>query len=308
MNTDALPESEAGTQRDSLAALSPIRPLYWSVRRELWEHRSIYVAPLLVAAVFLFGFLISSFRLPAKMRDALTAATIHQQNMLEQPYNFAALLIMGTTFLVAVFYSLDALHGERRDRSILFWKSLPVSDRTTVLSKAIIPIVFLPLLTVAITIVMHWIMLLWSAVILMGSGVGAASLWTQLHLSKLTTILLYHMVVMHGLYLAPVFCWLLLVSAWARRATFLWAGLPLLVIGAFEKIVFNTTHFAHILGSRMAGGGSDFPTTGDSLSIHPLSHFAPLDFLISPGMLIGLVVAAAFLAAAIRLRRNREPI
>ena len=51
---------------------------------------------------------------------------------------------MFTTFIVGVFYCLDALHGERRDRSILFWKSLPVSDLTTVLSKASIPLVVLP--------------------------------------------------------------------------------------------------------------------------------------------------------------------
>ena len=60
---------------------------------------------------------------------------------------------MGTTFIVGIFYCLDALYGERRDRSILFWKSLPVSDLTTVLSKASIPLVVLPLLAFAITVV-----------------------------------------------------------------------------------------------------------------------------------------------------------
>ena len=63
----------------------------------------------------------------------------------------AARLIMGTTLLVAIFYCLGALHSERRDRSILFWKSLPVSDLTAVLAKATIPIVILPLLAFAIT-------------------------------------------------------------------------------------------------------------------------------------------------------------
>ncbi len=67
--------------------------------------------------------------------------------MIEQPYTFAAGCIMATAFIVGVFYCLDALHGERRDRSILFWKSLPVSDLTTVLSKASIPLVVLPLLS-----------------------------------------------------------------------------------------------------------------------------------------------------------------
>jgi ABC-2 type transport system permease protein len=282
--------------------------MYWSIRRELWENRSLYVAPLIVAAIFMFGFLISSFRLPAKVRAALALGSLHQQNIFEQPYNLAALLIMGTMLIVAVFYCLDALHGERRDRSILFWKSLPVSDRTTVLSKAMIPIVVLPLLSFAITVVMHVVMLLLSTVVLTGSGVGAGALWTNLSFFRMTVGLFHHLLIVHGLYFAPIFCWLLLVSAWARRATFLWAALPLLAIGGFEKIVFNTTHFAHLLLSHLSGGYNDFPAPASDASLHPLTHFAPFHFLTSPSMWIGLAVSAAFLAAAVRLRRNREPI
>src|SRR5437870_6529878 len=87
------------------------RSMVWSVRRELWENRSIYIAPLAVAAVILFGFLISTIHLPDKMRAALALDPAKQHQLIEQPYSFAALLIMGTTFIVAVFYCLDALHG-----------------------------------------------------------------------------------------------------------------------------------------------------------------------------------------------------
>src|SRR5208283_3600079 len=112
------------------------------------------------------GFLLSTIHLPEKMRAALALNPMQQHELIAQPYNFAELLIMGTTFIVAVFYCLDALYGERRDRSILFWKSLPVSDLTTVLSKASIPIVVLPLATFAITVVTQWIMLLLSTAVL----------------------------------------------------------------------------------------------------------------------------------------------
>src|SRR5688572_4859837 len=100
------------------------RPLYWSVRRELWENRSVVLAPLIVAAVVLFGTLLSTISLPKKVR---------QNAVIVQPFQMAPAPIMLAMFIVAAFYSLDALYGERRDRSILFWKSLPVSDRTTVL-------------------------------------------------------------------------------------------------------------------------------------------------------------------------------
>ena len=86
------------------------------------------------------------------MRAALALDPAQQHDTIEQPYDVAALLLMVTAFIVAVFYCLDALHGERRDRSILFWKSLPVSDLTTVLSKASIPLVVLPLIIFAITV------------------------------------------------------------------------------------------------------------------------------------------------------------
>src|SRR2546422_9977936 len=185
---------------------------YSSLQRELWESRSIYIAPVAVAGLFLFGFVINTVRLPQRLG-------------IEQPYDFVALMLMAITFLVAVLYCLDALYGERRDRSILFWKSLPVSDVTTVLSKAIIPILLLPLLTFAITFVVQLIMLLISTAVLLGSGQSAAPLWSNVSFFQMSLALLYHLVAVHGLWYAPIFGWLLLVSAWARRAAFLWAAL-----------------------------------------------------------------------------------
>src|SRR5258707_627362 len=122
------------------------RPFYWSVRRELWENRSLYVAPLIVAVVVLFGFLISTIGMPERRQGVLSLDPAHQRAMIGMPYDVAAMMLIFTAFIVGVFYCLDALHSERRDRSILFWKSLPVSDLTTVLSKASVPFVILPLI------------------------------------------------------------------------------------------------------------------------------------------------------------------
>jgi ABC-2 type transport system permease protein len=281
--------------------------MYWSVRRELWENRSIYIAPLAVAAVFLFGFLISLAHLPAKMRAALALDPMRQHELIQQPYDFAALMIMATAVIVGAFYCLEALQGERRDRSILFWKSLPVSDLTTVLSKATVPFVVLPLLSFAITMATQFIMLLLSSAMLAGSGQSVATLWTQVSFVQMSLMLLYHLLTSHGLWYAPIYGWLLLVSAWSRRAAFLWATLPLVAIGVVEKIAFNTSYFATMLKSRMMGG-PDGAFTAGSMSMNPLTQLTPGQFLTSPGLWIGLAVAAAFLAAAVRLRRYREPI
>jgi ABC-2 type transport system permease protein len=203
-----------------------------------------------------------------------------------------------------VIYCLDALHGERRDRSVLFWKSLPVSDLTTVLAKASIPLVVLPLLTFAITVVTQIIMLLVGTARLMGTGL---SLWSHLPLSQMWLMLLYHLVAVHALSWAPFWGWLLLVSAWARRAPFLWATLPLLAIGLVEKIALNTTHFAALLGYRFMGGPESTTSTANPMSMAALTP-TPVQFLTSASFWMGLVVAAAFLAAAARMRRYRDPI
>src|SRR6266496_4409666 len=214
------------------------RPLYWSVRREVWENRSIYIAPLIVAAVQVFGFAISTIGLAERRRAVLLLDPAHQRAAIEMPYDLAAMMMIFTVFIVGVFYCLDALHGERRDRSILFWKSLPVSDLTTVLSKASIPLVVLPLLTFTITVAMQLIMLLLSSAVLLGNGLNVATLWTQLSFVQMSLLLLYHLVTVHALWPAPIYAWLLLVSGWARRAAFLWAVLPLLAIGVAIAAAF----------------------------------------------------------------------
>ena len=293
------------TQGTTPPVLAATRPMYWSVRRELWESRSIYVAPLAVAGLFLLGFLISLVRLPGKMRAAMALDPLQQHEAIAQPYEFAALAIMGTTFIVGVLYCLDALHGERRDRSILFWKSLPVSDRTTVLAKASIAIVVIPLLTFVITVAMQLVMLLLGSVVLLGSGLSVTPLWAEVSPFRMSLVLLYHLLGVHGLWYAPIFAWLLLVSAWARRAPFLWASLPLLAICMVEKLAFDTSHFAALLGHRMSGGAEAVVSTARGMPLDSMTQMTPGAFLSSPGLWIGLAVAAAFLAAAVRLRRYR---
>jgi len=304
MNTqsNAMPESPLESQVTAPAPIPATRVLYWSVRRELWENRSVYLAPLAVAAVALFGFSLGSiagiWEKPLRLNPAQP----------QVPYDMAAGLMMLTGIVVSVFYCLDALHGERRDRSILFWKSLPVSDLTTVLSKASVPFLILPLLTFAITVATQFIMLLVSSAILLGSGQSVATLWTQLSFVQMSLLLLYHLITVHTLWPAPVYGWLLLVSAWARRAAFLWAALPVLAIAGLEKIVFHTSHVVALMGYLVSGGGAEAVTAPGGFPMDPMTHLTPGRFLSTPGLWIGLAVTVAFLAAAVRLRRYREPV
>jgi ABC-2 type transport system permease protein len=308
--SNAVPESPIGSGvSDPGYNTQKTRPMYWSVWRELWENRSIYIAPLIVAAVQVFGFAISTIGLAERRRALLLLDPAQQRAGIEMPYDLAAMMMLFTVFIVGVFYCLDALHGERRDRSILFWKSLPVSDLTTVLSKAIIPLAVLPVIAFALTVCVQLIMLLMSSANLLMHGVSPATTWAHFPVFQNWLVLFYGLVVL-ALWHAPIYGWLLLVSGWARRATFLWAVLPLIVIQIFEKITFGTHYFGKLLEHRLMGfaphafgfHGGRHPT------IDSLAQLTPGRYLGSLGLWIGLVVAVGFIAAAVRLRRYRGPL
>jgi len=289
-------------------ATASTRPFYWSVRRELWENRSIYVAPLIVAAVVLFGSFVGSFHLPGRRRLAMLLDPAHRRAAIELPYDIAAMIIILTAFVIGVFYCLDALYGERRERSILFWKSLPVSDLTTVLSKAVIPLVILPFIILVVIIATQFMMLLISSAALLSSGL-AGTTWANFNLFQQSLILLYSLIVI-ALWHAPIYGWALMISGWARRATFLWAVLPFLAIGVLEKIAFDTTHFASMLKDRLFGAGDTafafHPHHG--VAIDSLAQLTPGRYLATPGLWIGLAFAAAFVAIAVWQRRYRGPV
>jgi ABC-2 type transport system ATP-binding protein len=289
---------------------APTRPLYWSVWRELWENRSIYIAPLIVAAVQVFGFAISAIGLAERRHAALVLGDpVKLRAGMEQPYDIAAMMMIFTVFIVGVFYCLDALHGERRDRSILFWKSLPVSDLTTVLSKVAIPLVILPLISFALVVCVQLIMVMETSVVLIIHGMSPATTWTVIPFFQDWLVMLYGLVTI-TLWHAPIYGWLLLVSGWARRATFLWAVLPLIAIQIFEKITFDTSYCRDLLRHRLMGFAPHaFGFHGDGHpTIDSLAQLTPGRYLISPGLWLGLLVAAVFLAAAVWQRRYRGPI
>jgi ABC-2 type transport system permease protein len=286
----------------------PTSPFRWSVRRELWENRSIYIAPLVVAIVQIFGFAVSTHGMAARRRAVLLLDPAVQRARIGEPYDFVAMVMIFTVFIVGIFYCLDALYGERRDRSILFWKSLPVSDVTAVFAKMTIPVVVLPLIAFVTIACTQLIILLISSVVLSVHGISPTTTLAHYSLAFNWVVLLYGLVAI-ALWHIPVYGWFLFVSAWVRRAAFLWAILPPLTVSIFEKITFGTSHFGSFIIGRLLGFlPAAFSGTHSHAPIQSFAQFTPLKYLTSPGLWIGLILGAAFLAGAIRLRRSQGPV
>jgi ABC-2 type transport system permease protein len=308
MNPSAMHAVSEDAPATAPAALHPTQAFYWSMRREIWEHRSIYIAPLAVAGLLLLGTAIAAF---TPFHGSISMGNLdvdRQRELLEAPFDIAALALMGASFLVAFFYSLDSLYGERRDRSILFWKSLPVSDTTAVLSKAIIPVLVIPLVCFAITIFAQAVMVLLVKAGLAAHGVQPAVSISQLPLVQMSGMLLFHLLVIHGLWYAPIYAWLILVSSFPRRAPFLWAVLPPLGIMLVEKIAFNTAYFGAMLKNRFDGNGAGDSFTLRHVNIEGMPSMNASAIFASPGLWLGLLVAALFLAGAVQIRRYRGPL
>jgi ABC-2 type transport system permease protein len=307
--SDAVPDGSPDAAGAPASALSPTRPFYWSLRRELWENRAFYRGPLIAGGVVLFGLMLSVVNLSHHLHGAWESKIKVAGELMAIPYAIAAFAIIVTAMIVAVFYCLGALHNERRDRSLLFWKSLPVSDLTTVLAKATMPLVVLPVITFAVIIATQLVMVALNTIALLLHGMDAGLSVTAVPWGRMTLALAYGLVAL-SLWWAPIYGWLLLVSAWAKRAPFLWAVLPPLALCLVEKIAFDSGALWSVLTYRLGGAlGAAF--------IFPVRHHDVTDvvpridlagFLTTPGLWAGLVFAAACLAGAVWFRRNREPI
>jgi ABC-2 type transport system permease protein len=299
---------------------NPTRPFYWSVRREIWENRAIWLAPVAVAGIVLVSFLFSLHNVPQAARvlsglkpgpDAAPAAMVAygKQALALMVPQFAGFAVLVVSLVVAVFYALGSLHAERRDRSVLFWKSLPVSDRTTVLSKAFVALVVLPPIIFVTMLVTQGVMLALSSAVIAANGLSPAVLWSRMPTPAAMVAGLAYGLIVISLWYAPIVGWLMLISGWAKRTTFLWAVAPPAVACLFELMVFRTAHAWTFLRSRLLDGFAAFTVGGKGHEpLHDITQIDPMPFLTNPGFWGGLVFAAAAFAGCVWRRRRSDPI
>jgi len=286
-----------------------LRALQWSVRLELWQHRWIVIGPLVAASILVATSVLEAIGAPGNIAALLARAPDARRVAIAHPYGLSAGMIAMAAFFMGIFYCIEALQSERSDRSILFWKSLPVSDATIVLSKAWIPLVVLPLIVYAVTLVAQTIMAVTSTFALIATGGDPAALWRELSLER-PIVHLYGIAVMAILH-SPLYAWILMVSAWARRRALVWVFLPPYLIGAAEQLAFGHSNVkklvGHLIMEPFARGFALDPYAHAKMpAFDRVAQIDPASVFGRPGTWIGLAATTLFLLIAIQFRRDRE--
>lgn len=295
------------------------------LRRECWEHRSLVIVPIVLGALVLAGSLYGIGRAimvgwplaaaagHGDLADALTdpqAASLFPALYFGLTAGFGVILAF-----VLVNYFADSLYADRRDRSILFWKSLPVSDVSTVLSKLATGLVVAPAFALAVALLTTLALIVIATAVLAVFGVeGTLTMWHPGQILRgIVAVPFAALLVL--LWYAPVAAWLLLASAWAPRAPLLWATLPPVALMIVEHATLESNALATFLGERLIGV---FPRLfdphgfrgvgmqdGELVATTPMFRDVGA-YLSSADVWGGLLVAALFVAGAIALRRYRD--
>jgi len=296
----------------------------WLIRRELWEHRAFIYVPLIAGALMVTVSVLFSAEIIAALElahDKITTLSEEERAAISSALigQFAVAIALFMSFVV-LMYLLDCLHAERVDRSILFWKSLPVSDASTVLSKLAMAMVVAPSIVLASALIFGLLQMIVLTVDFAAAGLSPWEyLWGPSPFLATIAFLVYAVVV-QALWHFPLFAWLLLVSAFAKRGVFLWAVLPPVAVIWLEKVIFDSHWFADQIAERIigvfplafdiGGGGHQIVFSDEDTEIELTARLSELinpgPFLTSPGLWIGLVVGALLIAAAIWVRRYRD--
>ena len=295
------------------------------VRRELWEHKSLYVTPAVVALVLILTVL-TAFVFASGHQEIVDIGILGAQNIAGEGERRAALLalLIGHTVpfifagaILSTFYCLDSLYAERKSKSILFWRSLPITDAETVVSKFLTAALAIPLIAFVVIVVTHLIVLLMTSIFVsIEGGSSMLLIWKSAPLFDAWAGILLIMLLL-PIWFSPFIGWFLFVSAWTKRAPLLMAFLPLVLLPTVEYWVLRThlifdaikTRFDHLpifKGIDLEQFFNDEKFVGNVDSVSLLGFIDIGNFLASPQMWAGVIVAGLFVTAAIYVRRYRD--
>jgi ABC-2 type transport system permease protein len=307
MNSETANLSSAPASAGAVRARTMLLTL---MRREFWEHTALWRVPAAVAALLAVLTLFSSHVgveiNGMNIRDFDGSERIMVLNMSQLAW--AGLLYLTAT-IVVTFYSLDCLYTERKDRSILFWKSLPVSDAMTVLSKFLVAVVIVPLLAFALALASHLLAFLVWKLRAAAGGVPDVVSWNTVAWVR-GEIVIFLILALGSLWYAPVVAAALLASAWLKRNPLVWVGLGLILAPFLEYIVFRTGYLASVIAYRANAIWHVLThVDGHSVMTEHVRLLSDLNWsgaYTYPALWLGLAASAALLYGAARVRRYRD--
>lgn len=309
--------------------MNTLRPYWMLAKREVWEHKSLWIVPIVVACLAVLGSLYGGVALiVAAHQGMITINNIGVVGGDARGGLHVAMLAMASLFNVVMlfmvwFYLMDSLYADRKDRSVLFWRSMPVSDTATVLSKVFTGMVTAPAFMFVLVVIAEFIA---GIIFMIAAGIVGVNLFHEAFYPGtiiLTWIVLAFALIQQSLWLLPYWGWFLLCSAWAKKLVLAWAVLIPLGAILIELIVFRSHYlsdgiFGHIgrgvmlLGGYSAsetqtgfhGGFQMFGPPGQSvINFGSVAHMFAL-----PEMWIGVGIGIIFILGAIWLRRHRSEI
>ncbi|MDQ1118805.1 MULTISPECIES: ABC transporter permease [Pseudoxanthomonas] len=314
----------------------------WLLRREYWENRGGFLwAQVITGGIVLFFAALGAVIGAIQMRSHMGGDTVGSDfSKLATGYGIAGDIALLSGFAIAsvvvafvvFFYCLGSLYNDRHDRSVLFWKSLPVSDTMTVASK----LTWALLLTQVVSLVVGLLvgLGLWVIIAVASSAAGlpgAGAIFTASHPFRIIGSVLATLPI-YMLWSLPAIGWLMLCSAWARRVPFLWAVLvPLLlclvvsIMAAMPGVrlplgpvwytvmyrgllsvipgMWQPARMAHNETAESALNAAGDPTDSLRMGLHNLTDPS---IYASADLWIGAAVGIALIALAVVIRRRRD--
>jgi len=284
----------------------------WLFRREMWENRAIWVLPAAVAGVLLVIVLFGHIQVDELSRDLSSEQLRLLGPLVVGGIGMSALFLIMNVYIS--WYLLDCLYADRKDRSVLFWKSLPITDTQTVLSKLAMAMLVIPLVYFVIADLTVFAASLVLSV--RGGSRIAQALWHPGDWLQLQALGVYA-ILTGALWFLPFSAWFMFVSSWARKAVTLWALLlPLAACYVESKLVGTTVLWQALMAHMVGYGNAAFAgssgcmrhtTIGSGHLELPcsLSSFVdPAGFFGSGEMWLGLAIGAALVGATIYMRHR----
>lgn len=216
-------------------------------------------------------------------------------------------------FFVQLYYFSSAMYDERKDRSILFWRSLPVSDMTNVSVKVLSGLFLLPamfLLAATLTSLIYLLLTFLATVVMSLGGVSFWSVWTHIELISWMPKL-WLTLIPYALWMAPVYLYLLLISEISSKAPFLWAVLPVGVVLIMEAILYNNGIIAdQSIGESLVNYIAFTDIPHGHMAVRDISEvaMAPFHAIWDKINLIALAAGAVMFFATYWLRKNKSDI